>query len=367
MERFLRQTLLPEWGLEAQHTLAKAHVLVVGVGGLGCPVALYLAAAGVGHLTLVDDDVVSLSNLQRQVLFTEEDVGQPKVQVACRRLQALHSHLCVSTHEARLDETLADTLLADADVVVDGSDNFKTRFLLNDAAVRHGKPLVSAALLGFELQLGVFYPPYGPCYRCLYPAPPTQNIASCQDAGVLGPVAGVAGTLQAVEALKMVLGPEACQNRGLEPLLGRLWCFDARTFQGRLLSLPQDPECSCCSKISRALPSVIKPPEVLPLTTASWRDPCWSRSDALFLDVRDPSEVAAGQVDGALCLPLTELLRLQEPDLGLLLPRVSKDTVVGVYCQHGVRSQLAVAHLRSLGYQGAVSLEGGYAERPLSS
>lgn len=239
LERYSRHIRLAEIGLEGQERLRRARILCVGAGGLGSPAALYLAAAGIGTLGIVDGDLVELSNLQRQVLHTTDRIGRPKVDSAAITLAALNPDVLVSTHHGRLTAANADTLLRGYDVIVDASDNFTTRYLINDVALNLGTPVVHASILGFEGQLTVFPARGAPCYRCLFAAPPPPELApSCQEAGVLGVLPGILGTLQATEALKLVLGIG-------QPLTGRLLIFDALSMSFDEVTITPDPACRC--------------------------------------------------------------------------------------------------------------------------
>jgi sulfur-carrier protein adenylyltransferase/sulfurtransferase len=240
-ERYSRHLLVPEVGLEGQQKLLDAKVLLIGAGGLGSPAALYLAAAGVGTLGIVDDDDVDLSNLQRQVIHNSERIGEPKVESAKRTIQALNPDVEVETYETRVDSGNVLDLIRDYDVIVDGADNFPTRYLLNDAAVRERKPVVHASILGFDGQLTVFVPYEGPCYRCLYPQPPPADLApSCGANGVLGVLPGIMGLLQANETIKLIIGQG-------EPLVGRLLLFEALSTQFTQLRVRRDAEgCPTC-------------------------------------------------------------------------------------------------------------------------
>lgn len=242
LKRYSRHIMLPEVGEIGQGKLLDAKVLCLGAGGLGSPSALYLAAAGVGTIGIVDDDVVDESNLQRQVLHNIERLGMPKVESARKTLQALNPDVQVVAYQERLTSENILEILADYDLVVDGADNFPTRYLLNDAALKLGKPVVHASIFRFEGQLTTFLPDEGPCYRCLYPDPPPPGMApSCQEAGVLGVLPGIVGCLQANEALKLILGAGTS-------LSGRLLVFDALGTKFRTLKLRKDPECRVCSK-----------------------------------------------------------------------------------------------------------------------
>jgi len=241
-QRYSRHFLLPEVGVEGQEKLLDAKVLLLGAGGLGSPVAYYLAAAGVGTLGIVDDDVVDVSNLQRQIIHTTDRIGVPKVESAKQAINALNPDVEVRTYQTRLTAENIINIIKDYDIIVDGVDNFPTRYLLNDATVRLGIPVVSAAILGFEGQLSVFKPYEGPCYRCLFPQPPPAELApSCGANGVLGVLPGTMGLLQATEVIKLIIGQG-------DPLIGRLLIYDALAATTTELKVRRDPECPICSR-----------------------------------------------------------------------------------------------------------------------
>jgi sulfur-carrier protein adenylyltransferase/sulfurtransferase len=247
-DRYSRHTLLPEVGVEGQLRLLNAKVLLLGAGGLGAPTALYLAAAGIGTLGLVDDDVVDASNLQRQVIHNTERIGEPKTSSARKTIEALNPDVNVVEHNLRLDADNILELIEGYDVIVDGADNFPTRYLLNDASVRLRKPVVSASILSFDGQISTFVPFEGPCYRCLYPTPPPAELApSCSANGVLGVMAGTMGTLQANEVIKLVLGIG-------EPLIGRLLLYEALGTRFTELKVRRDPECPICGENAPEIP-----------------------------------------------------------------------------------------------------------------
>src|SRR4051794_26782061 len=247
-DRYSRHTLLPEVGVDGQVKLLNAKVLLLGAGGLGAPTALYLAAAGIGRLGLVDDDVVDASNLQRQVIHNTERIGEPKTASARKTIEALNPDVDVVEHNFRLDSSNIVELLEQYDLIVDGADNFPTRYLLNDASVRLRKPVVSASILSFDGQISTFVPYEGPCYRCLYPTPPPAELApSCSANGVLGAMAGTMGLLQANEVLKLVLGIG-------EPLIGRLLLFEALGTRFTELKVRRDPECPICGEDAPEIP-----------------------------------------------------------------------------------------------------------------
>jgi molybdopterin/thiamine biosynthesis adenylyltransferase/rhodanese-related sulfurtransferase len=246
--RYSRHTLIPEVGVDGQIKMLNAKVLLVGAGGLGAPAALYLAAAGIGTMGIVDDDLVDESNLQRQVIHNTERVGRPKTESARQTIEALNPDVQVVEHRTRLDSTNVLEIIGDYDVIVDGADNFPTRYLLNDASVRLRKPVVSASILGFDGQISTFVPFEGPCYRCLYPTPPPAELApSCSENGVLGVMAGIMGLLQANEVIKLVVGIG-------EPLVGRLLLFEALSTTFTELKVRRDPDCPICGENVAEIP-----------------------------------------------------------------------------------------------------------------
>src|SRR5215510_5889314 len=247
-DRYSRHTLLPEVGVDGQLKMLNAKVLLLGAGGLGAPTALYLAAAGIGTIGLVDDDVVDASNLQRQVIHNTERIGVPKTTSARIFIEGLNPDVEVVEHNGRLDSSNILDVMADYDIVVDGADNFPTRYLLNDASVRQRKPVVSASILGFDGQISTFVPFEGPCYRCLYPTPPPAELApSCSANGVLGVMAGTMGTLQANETIKLILGAG-------EPLVGRLLLYEALGTSFTELKVRRDPDCPICGEHAEEIP-----------------------------------------------------------------------------------------------------------------
>jgi len=348
--RYARQILLPELGEAGQARLGQARVLIVGAGGLGSPVALYLAAAGVGRLGLVDFDAVDESNLQRQVIYGTTDVGRPKLAAAAARLRDLNPDVALDRHEEPFSASNARALVSAYDVVVDGTDNFPTRYLVNDACVMAGTPNVFGSVFRFEGQASVFAMTGGPCYRCLHPEPPPDGlIPSCADAGVLGVLPGVIGLIQATEAIKIVTGMG-------ELLVGRVLLYDALRLKFREIALRRDPDCPVCGDrpTIRELVAYDRTCDPAPsetdMTAAelhAWRA---TRRPHVLVDVREPAEHLAGVIEGAVLIPLGQLMpRAQE------LP---KDRPVVVYCQSGGRSARAVAALRAQGFD-AHNLAGG--------
>ena len=355
--RYSRQTVLPEIGPSGQTLLGKARILVVGSGGLGAPALLYLTAAGVGldHLGgcigVIDDDTVDCSNLQRQIVFREPDQGSPKADAAVAHLAALNSDTRLIAHTERLTAANALTILAGYDIIIDGSDNFATKYLINDATVKLGKPVVYGSILGFEGQAAVFWATHGPCYRCMYPEPVQSHIPNCAEAGTLGGVAGVIGSIQAVEACKLALGTEHCQPHGLEPLIGKLLLLDARSWDIRKLAIERQPDCPVCSRAPDEITLEISTDPacsahaVTTITLADLNDLFDTGVPITLVDVRSETEWATGYLNGALHLPLP-LLLAENADLSRLDPQ----SLIVVYCQQGIRSRQAAQHLARLGY-----------------
>jgi adenylyltransferase/sulfurtransferase len=377
LRRYSRHLVLPEVGLEGQRRLAASRVLVVGAGGLGSPAALYLAAAGVGTLGLVDFDTVDESNLQRQVLYGVSDIDRPKLDAAAERLSDLNPGVELVKHPVRLTSENALEILDRYDVVLDGSDNFPTRYLVNDACVLSGKPYVYGSIFRFEGQVAVFWGAHGPCYRGLFAEPPPPGLVpSCAEGGVLGVLPGVIGALQANEAIKLLLPPEA----KAEPALGRLVTFDALRLRFRELRLKKNPDCPVCSEnpsltelidyeafcagpdqdgagerepepVDFAGPDEELPFEIGPRQLADWME---EGRPLRLLDVRTPMEHQIARLDGATLIPVQELARRVGEVASIGRP---EDPLV-VYCHHGPRSHQATAFLRREGHP-AVNLAGG--------
>ena len=352
LERYSRHLLLPEVGLEGQRRLKGTRVLLVGAGGLGSPAALYLAAAGVGHLTVVDFDDVDVTNLQRQVLHGSRDVGRPKVESARDRLLDLNPHLSLDARRERLGPENALALVRAHDVVLDGTDSFATRYLVNDACVLAGRPSVHASIFRFEGQATVLGTPGAPCYRCLYPSPPAPGeVPSCAEAGVLGVLPGLLGTIQATEAIKLATGIG-------RTLAGRLLLVDALSMEFRTLKVARDPACRACGtreiqelrEEAAACAPAAAPvvPEIAPAELAARV----RRGDPiLLLDVREPHEWEIARIPGARLVPLARL--------GEEIPALDPSREVVVYCRSGIRSQDGGRRLLDAGFARVWSLAGG--------
>ncbi len=351
--RYGRHLALPDVGLEGQRRLKAARALIVGTGGLGAPAALYLAAAGVGTIGLVDFDRVEASNLQRQVLFATADIGRSKLDASTERLRALNPNVTLVRHEGELDAGNILDVLASYDILLDGTDNFPSRYLINDACVRLGRPDVFGSVYRFEGQVSVFAPPAGPCYRCLFPEPPpAEAVPSCAEGGVLGLLPGVVGTIQATEALKVLLGIGS-------PLVGRLLLYDALEMRFRELEIRRDPDCSRCSPRHRSdpltevvlAPAVGDPAQDLEIGAEELDRALRGPAPPLLVDVREPGEFAEGHLDGARLIPLGELAGHADELRGAV--------PVVLYCQMGGRSGRGARLLRDAGLTTARSLKGG--------
>ena len=354
MARYSRQILLPQVGVAGQQKLRAARVLCVGVGGLGSPVAMYLAAAGVGTLGLVDFDVVDASNLHRQILHSTADIGRSKLDSAEAHLQALNPNVAIVKFSTRLNRENAHEILRDFDVGVDGSDNFSTRYVVNDACVALGKPNVYASIDRFEGQASIFAAPNGPCYRCLYPEPPAPGVVpTCEEGGVLGVLPGLLGMLQATEVLKLILGIG-------ELLIGRLLLVDALSLRFREISLPKNPACPVCGThpketffmneqhtSTKPTPSVNGIAQMEPGELKHRLD---AGENIFILDVREPKEFAAAQIGGHL-IPMN--------DLPQRVGEVDREKMVVVHCKLGGRSQKAAEFLAQAGFKNLFNLAGG--------
>lgn len=364
VRRYARHLSLPRVGAEGQGRLKSARVLVVGAGGLGSPLALYLTAAGVGTIGLVDFDVVEESNLHRQLLYETSDVGHPKVEAARSRLHGVNPHVRIESFGERLSAANALAIVSRFDVLADGTDNFATRYLVNDACVLTGRPNVHAAVFQFEGQASVFWAEKGPCYRCVHPEPPPAGaVPSCEEAGVLGILPGVMGLLQATEVIKLILGEG-------ETLIGRLLSFDALAMRFHETRLRKDPDCAVCGawptvrslidyeafcgNLSAMRPGV---PEISVEELQALRD---RGEEMVLLDVREPHEFAISDLPGSVKMPLATLPQAFERLLG------DKDKDIVVYCRVGGRSARAVEYLTEMGFGRVRNLAGGinrWAER----
>jgi len=361
LARFNRHIILPQVGLEGQEKLKQAKVLCIGTGGLGSPISLYLSAAGVGTIGLVDFDVVDESNLQRQIVHFTADVGRPKVESARDKLLGINPYLNVNLHGDGIRRDNVRDIVRDYDIVVDGTDNFPTRYLVNDACVLENKPLIYASIFQFEGQATVFHYKDGPCYRCLYPEPPPPGLVpSCAEGGVLGVLPGVIGLIQATETIKIIL------NQG-STLTGRLLLYDAMDMKFREVKLRRDPTCPACGE-HPTIHEVVEYEQFcgLPPTEAKEEEEILTEDDITpaqlkqmrdenpglyVLDVREPHEVAICRIEGTWEIPLGQLPQR--------FAEVPKDQDVVVHCKLGGRSTQAMEFLKSQGYTNVKNLAGG--------
>jgi adenylyltransferase/sulfurtransferase len=365
--RYSRHLIMPEVGMEGQKRLRASGVLLIGAGGLGSPLGLYLAAAGIGRIGLVDFDVVDFSNLQRQILHGTSDVGRPKLHSARDRLQAINPDVQLDLYETRLTSANAMAIVKPYDIVIDGTDNFATRYLVNDACVLLKKPNVYGSIFRFDGQASVFYPPAGPCYRCLYPEPPPPGeVPSCAEGGVLGILPGLVGCIQATEAVKLILGQG-------EPLIGRLLLYDALRMSFQEFKVRRNPRCPLCGdkpsitalidydqfcgvRGQETQPSVTEQggeitPEELHRQVQEGKAP-------FILDVRNPEEFQICRIPGSQLLPL--------PQLQQRIGELDKGREMVVHCKSGMRSAKAIAFLKQQGFTKLKNLKGGilaWAER----
>ena len=363
--RYARHLILPQVGHVGQRKLKAARVLIVGTGGLGSPVSLYLAAAGIGQIGLVDFDIVDSTNLQRQIVHSESTVGMPKVESAATRLRDLNPYSTITTYSEPFTSQNALEILAQYDLVVDGTDNFPTRYLLNDAAVMLNKPLVYGSIYRFEGQVSVFGTKDGPCYRCLLPNPPPPHLVqSCAEAGVLGILPGTIGTFQATEAIKLILGEG-------EPLIGRLLLYDALDMSFDLITLPKRPNCPMCGE-SPTITTLIDyedycgmpahadstfqqtrlhHPDVPELSVQGLQERIAAGESILLVDVRETAELGLSRIEGALHIPMSQLDQRRD--------EIPRDQPVVIFCRAGIRSLKAITELQAAGYSNLTNMLGG--------
>jgi adenylyltransferase/sulfurtransferase len=359
--RYSRHLIMPEVALDGQKRLKAARVLLIGAGGLGSPLGLYLAAAGIGRIGLVDFDVVDFSNLQRQVLHGTPDVGRPKLHSAKERLQAINPEVQIDLYETRLTSANALGIFEPYDIIIDGTDNFPTRYLVNDACVLLKKPNVYGSIFRFDGQASVFYPPHGPCYRCLYPEPPPPGeVPSCAEGGVLGILPGLIGCIQATEAVKLILAKGS-------PLIGRLLLYDALQMAFQEFRVRRNPKCPACGDN----PSITKlidyeqfcglrgqeaaPPAPLDsqseLTVEDLKRRLDQHEKLFILDVRNPEEYQLCRIPGSTLIPLPELSRR--------FRELDGEREIIVHCKSGMRSLKAQQFLRAQGFRAVKNLKGG--------
>jgi sulfur-carrier protein adenylyltransferase/sulfurtransferase len=360
VKRYSRHLIIPDVGMTGQKRLKNAKVLVVGAGGLGSPALLYLAAAGVGTLGIVDFDVVDASNLQRQIIHGVSDVGHPKAESARDSIREINPYVNVVLHTERLDSDNAMAIFEPYDLIVDGTDNFATRYLVNDAAVLLGKPYVWGSIYRFDGQASVFWAEYGPCYRCLYPEPPPPGmVPSCAEGGVLGVLCASIGSIQVNEAIKVITGIG-------DPLVGRLMIYDALEMTYRSVQVRKDPECPVCGK-NPTITELIdyeafcgavseEAQEAAQGSTITARDlkAMMDADENIFVvDVREPNEYEIVSIPGATLIPKGEFIS------GAALEKLPQDKRIVLHCKSGVRSAEALAIVKDAGFSDAVHVGGG--------
>jgi adenylyltransferase/sulfurtransferase len=360
VRRYSRHLIIPDVGMTGQKRLKNAKVLCVGAGGLGSPALLYLAAAGVGTLGVVDFDVVDESNLQRQVIHGQSDVGRSKAESARDSIREINPYVTVNVHKERLDSDNAMQIFADYDLIVDGTDNFATRYLVNDACVLLGKPYVWGSIYRFDGQASVFWAEYGPCYRCLYPEPPPPGmVPSCAEGGVLGVLCASIGSIQVNEAIKVITGIG-------EPLAGRLMIYDALEMTYRSVKVRKDPECPVCGK-NPTVTELIDYEEFCgavseeaqeaaagsTITARQLKDMQDAGENIFLVDVREPNEYEIVSIPGSVLIPKGEFLS------GAALERLPQDKRVVLHCKSGARSAECLAIVKNAGFSDAVHVGGG--------
>ncbi|UGQ14402.1 adenylyltransferase/sulfurtransferase MoeZ [Yinghuangia sp. ASG 101] len=360
VRRYSRHLIIPDFGMSGQKRLKNARVLCVGAGGLGSPALLYLAAAGVGTLGIIEFDTVDESNLQRQIIHGQSDIGKSKAQSARESVNEANPYVDVVLHEERLDASNVMEIFAQYDLIVDGTDNFATRYLVNDACVLLGKPYVWGSIYRFDGQASVFWAEHGPCYRCLYPEPPPPGmVPSCAEGGVLGVLCASIGSIQVNEAIKMLAGMG-------DPLLGRLMIYDALEMTYRQVKVRKDPECAVCGKnptvtelidyeafcgvVSEEAQEAALGSTITPRQLKEWMD---AGEDIHVIDVREPNEYEIVSIPGAVLVPKNEFL------MGNALEGLPQDKRIVLHCKTGVRSAEVLAVLKAAGFQDAVHVGGG--------
>jgi molybdopterin/thiamine biosynthesis adenylyltransferase/rhodanese-related sulfurtransferase len=361
IRRYSRHLIIPDVGTKGQKRLKNAKVLCVGAGGLGSPALMYLAAAGVGTLGIVDFDVVDESNLQRQIIHGQSDLGRSKAESAAASIREINPYVRVVMHETALDRENVMDIFRQYDLIVDGTDNFATRYLVNDAAVLLGKPYVWGSIYRFDGQVSVFWAEHGPCYRCLYPEPPPPGmVPSCAEGGVLGVLCGSVGSIQVTEAIKLLTGVG-------EPLVGRLMVYDALEMSYRTITVRKDPDCvlcgpnatqtdlledyeDFCGMVSAEAQAATVDATITAPELKEWQE---AGKDFLLVDVREPAEYEIVRIPGSVLIPKGEITS------GEALATLPQDRQIVLHCKTGVRSAEALAALKAAGFRDAVHLQGG--------
>lgn len=351
MRRYSRQTVIPDVSAQGQGRLKNAKVVCVGAGGLGSPILMYLASAGVGTIGIVEFDTVDESNLQRQIIYSQSDIGKSKVDIATKKIMEINPLVNVITHNLKLDNSNVMEIFKDYDLIIDGSDNFATRYLINDACVLLNKPYIWGSVLRFDGQVSVFWSQHGPCYRCLHPVPPSDT-PSCSEAGVLGVLCASIGSIQATEAIKLITGIG-------EPLIGSIIMYDALSMMFRSLNLSKDPSCIACGKNSTLVAlledyeSFCLPPSLSEISVFELKLKIDSGSEYFLVDVREPHEFEIVKIPGGQLIPLAGFLD------GSALAKMPFDREIIVYCRSGKRSATALQVLKDGGFNRSTHVTGG--------
>ncbi|GIG02500.1 adenylyltransferase/sulfurtransferase MoeZ [Catellatospora citrea] len=361
IRRYSRHLIIPDVGVEGQKRLKNAKVLCVGAGGLGSPALMYLAAAGVGTLGIVEFDTVDESNLQRQIIHGQSDIGRPKAESAANSVREINPYVNVVIHNTAIDRENVFEIFGQYDLIVDGTDNFATRYLVNDAAVLLGKPYVWGSIYRFDGQASVFWAEHGPCYRCLYPEPPPPGmVPSCAEGGVLGVLCASIGSIQVTEAIKLLTGIG-------EPLVGSLMVYDALEMSYRKIKVRKDPACALCGEnptvtelledyedfcgaVSVEAQEAVVDATITARELKEWQD---ADKDFLLVDVREPAEFEIVRIPGSVLIPKGEILS------GEALAKLPQDKQIVLHCKSGVRSAEALAALKAAGFKDAVHVQGG--------
>jgi adenylyltransferase/sulfurtransferase len=361
VRRYSRHLIIPDIGVAGQKRLKNAKVLCVGAGGLGSPALMYLAAAGVGTLGIVEFDTVDESNLQRQIIHGQADIGRPKAESAADSIRQINPYVNVVIHDTALDRDNVREIFAQYDLIVDGTDNFATRYLVNDAAVLLGKPYVWGSIYRFDGQASVFWAEHGPCYRCLYPEPPPPGmVPSCAEGGVLGVLCASVGSIQVTEAIKLLTGTG-------EPLVGRLMVYDALEMSYRKIKVRKDPQCVLCGEnptvtdlledyedfcgtVSDEAAEAVLGSTITARELKEWQD---AGKEVYLVDVREPAEFEIVRIPGSVLIPKGDILS------GEALASLPQDKQIVLHCKTGVRSAEALAALKSAGFKDAVHVQGG--------
>jgi adenylyltransferase/sulfurtransferase len=361
VRRYSRHLIIPDVRVEGQKRLKNSRVLCVGAGGLGSPALMYLAAAGVGTLGIVDFDTVDESNLQRQIIHGQSDIGRPKAESAAASVREINPYVNVVVHNTALDRENVKEIFAQYDLIVDGTDNFATRYMVNDAAVLLGKPYVWGSIYRFDGQASVFWAEHGPCYRCLYPEPPPPGmVPSCAEGGVLGVLCASIGSIQVTEAIKLLTGVG-------DPLVGRLMVYDALEMSYRKIKVRKDPSCALCGEnptvtdlledyedfcgaVSDEASAAVVDSTITAAELKEWQD---AGKDFVLVDVREPAEYDIVRIPGSVLIPKGDILS------GEALSRLPQDKQVVLHCKSGVRSAEALASLKAAGFRDAVHVQGG--------